>query len=132
MSIMTELFKLAEDSNSETRANLAACIVYKKQIISYGFNRKKTHPFQAKFGRNGDSIYLHAETDAIKNSLRRIDLDILARSTLYVARMKKPFPSAKKMVSGLAKPCEGCAKAISSFNLKRVVWSVDNFHFDCN
>lgn len=131
-SIMSDLFTLAESTPNDTSAQFAACIVYKKQIISYGFNQKKSHPFQAKFGKNEDSIYLHAETDSIKNALKKIDVDLLSRTTLYVARAKKPFPKAKTMVSGIAKPCEGCTKAISTFNIKRVVWSMDNFEYSCH
>ena len=130
-AVMDNLFKLAEASPNDTRAQLAACIVYKKEVISYGFNRKKSHPFQAKFGVNCDSIFLHAETDAIKNALRKIDVDKLAKTTLYVARVKKPHPRAKKMVGGLAKPCLGCAKAISTYAIRRVVWSLDDGGFEC-
>jgi tRNA(Arg) A34 adenosine deaminase TadA len=130
-SIMDNLFKLAEASPNDTRAQLAACVVYKKEIISYGFNRKKSHPFQAKFGINSDAIFLHAETDAIKNAIRKIGVDKMAKATLYVARVKKPYPRAKTMVGGLAKPCQGCAKAISTYAIRRVVWSVDDGGFEC-
>lgn len=125
------LVELASNVPKSGRASVAACIVYKGQIIAWGFNQKKTHPFQARFGRNCDAIYLHAETDAIKNSLRHLSEDELSRSTLYVGRSKKVSPHSKKTLPGLARPCEGCARAISTFGIKRTVWSNDDAGFSC-
>ena len=70
---LSVLEKMAEAvpaaSHRGLRARLAACVVYKRDIVSFGINQLKSHPFQAKFSKNEDSIFLHAETDAIKNAL---------------------------------------------------------------
>lgn len=129
---MTMLERLANDIPRAGRAQIAACIVHKNSIVSYGFNQMKSHPFQARFGRNSDSIYLHAETDAIKNAIRVMPVTDLSRSTLYVFRVKKPYPRAKHNVPGMSKPCIGCARAISTFGIRRVVWSLDGGGFTCN
>lgn len=126
------LVELAGNVPKSGRASVAACVVYKGQIIAWGFNQKKTHPFQARFGRNCDAIYLHAETDAIKNSLRHLSEDELSRSTLYVGRAKKISPHSKRKIHGLARPCDGCAKAIAAFGIKRTVWSNDESGFSCS
>jgi tRNA(Arg) A34 adenosine deaminase TadA len=129
---MTMLERLANSIPRAGRAQIAACIVHKNTVAAYGFNQMKSHPFQARFGRNSDSIFLHAETDAIKNALKVMTVDDLAKSTLYVYRVKKPYPKAKHNIAGMSKPCVGCARAISTFGIRRVVWSLDNHGFACN
>jgi len=119
MSLIT---KLAIGSEGVTGTRMAACVVYKNRVISFGLNRLKSHPFQQKFSKNSDSIYLHAETDAIKNALRFVDVDDLKKSTLYICRIKK---ISKKDCWGLSKPCSGCQKAISTFGIKNVIYSND-------
>ena len=60
------LSRMAADIVSPVGGNarLAACVVYKNDIVSFGLNEKKSHPFQAKYGKNSDAVYLHAETSA--------------------------------------------------------------------
>ena len=108
------------------QARIAACLVYKNEIISFGINQMKTHPFQAQFGKNKDSIFLHAETDCIKNALREIDVDELTRCTLYVCRVKFESHEKRKFVYGLAKPCPGCERAIATFNIKSVYYTLND------
>lgn len=119
------LAKIAFNSDFGSNARLAAAIVYKNDIISIGTNKFKTHPFQAKFGRNSHSIYLHAETTAIKNALRIISQRELSASTLYISRIKYLDETKKNMIFGLAKPCSGCMRAIVTFNIKKVIYSLD-------
>jgi tRNA(Arg) A34 adenosine deaminase TadA len=125
------LARLASDMPKAGRARLATCIVHKGQVASFGFNQMKSHPFQARFGRNSDSIFLHSETDAIKNALRVLTTRELERSTMYVCRIKKPNPRSRTVVMGLARPCEGCARAISTFGIRKVVWTLDDGGFAC-
>lgn len=122
---MNILSKMAMAVEPVRQARIAACLVYKNEIISFGINQMKTHPFQAQFGKNKESIFLHAETDCIKNSLRELEVDDLSRCTLYICRMKYETHEKKKFVFGLAKPCAGCARAITTFNIKKVVYSLD-------
>jgi len=119
------LSKVAIDVSPVGSAKIAACIVIKNKIISFGINQKKTHPFQYKYSKNSMSIYLHAETDAIRNALKFISVDDMKKATLYVVRVKHNKDNHSKLMFGLSKPCKGCFSAISTFNLKRVVYSTD-------
>lgn len=123
------LSRVASDITWNGNARLAACVVYKNEVASFGINEFKTHPFQAKFGRNDDSIYLHAETSAIKNALKVLDEDQLSKSTLYVCRVKFADLKRKRLIFGLAKPCEGCVRCIHTFGLQKVIYSLDKEGF---
>jgi len=79
-----------------------------------------------EWGKNQDSIYLHAEIDAIKNALRLITQAQLAKCDIYIVRVKHPDNGSDDWTEGLAKPCPGCRRAIESFGLKRVFWTEDN------
>lgn len=87
--------------------------------LFYGFNSKKTHPLMAKWGKNPKAICMHAEIDAIKNCLKRFHPNYLNNhfSTMYVARARADGSS------GLAKPCEGCRRALIAFNIQKVIWT---------
>ena len=108
------------------RTRIAACVVYKNEIVSVGCNKLKSHPFQAKFSKHEGSIFLHAETDAIKNALRTIDIHELSKSTLYVCRVKYNENKKNYFLRGLCEPCEGCKRAIATFNIKKVVYTCDD------
>lgn len=123
--ICDNLFTLACDNHNNTRGRLVSAVVYKNQIISYGFNSKKSHPFVIPFQKNEDAIYLHAETDAIKNALKRVSVEQLSKCDLYVIRAKQKSPSDKTMIYGMSKPCKGCSKCISTFGLRSVIYSTD-------
>jgi deoxycytidylate deaminase len=121
--IFDVLFNLAQTIEPVGNARLAAAIVIKNEIVSFGINKRKTHPFQKKYGKNSDAIFLHAEIDAIKNSLKYIGTDELSRASLYVARAKK---TGRHFMQGLAKPCEyGCCKAITAFNIRSVYYTTN-------
>ena len=94
---------------------MAAIIVTKDGREYVGFNSKKTHPLMAKFGKNEKAICLHAEVDAIRQSVRcKAEL---AGSTMYIARVDR------KGLPRLAKPCIGCRRAIISFGIREVEWT---------
>lgn len=121
------LSKVAADIITPAKGNtrISAAIVYKNDIVAFGVNTRKSHPFQAKFGKNEDAVYLHAETDAIKNALKYITVEELEKSTLYICRVKFTDTHRKKMIFGLSKPCCGCARCISTFGIKNVIYSLD-------
>lgn len=125
--IMQFVRRLAIDNPGiNNRLKLAAAVVSKKDIISIGMNTMRSHPIQKKFGKNDNAIYLHAEIDAIVNSLNHIDKDFLRKCTLYVYRVKKDGnPKDRRWVDGLSCPCEGCMGAVDAFKIKRVVHSTD-------
>jgi len=124
----SKLFKdlklIAENVPKVANAQIAAAIVYKRQLISVGFNQKKTHPFQKTFSKNPDAIYLHAETSAIYNALKKVSVEELKKCSLYIFRIKSDGST------GLAKPCVGCMKCITTFDLKAVYYTDENMnHF---
>lgn len=123
------LSKIAIDVTPVATARIAACVVYKNEIVSFGINRLKTHPFQAKFGKNSNAIFLHAETDCIKNALRELSPDDLQRSSLYICRVKYTNKYKERLVFGIAKPCPGCMRAIASFGIRNVFYSCENGNY---
>lgn len=124
--IMDFLKRQAIDNNDFRRAKLAAAIGIKGRIISLGINQRKSHPFQKTYAKNSDAIFLHAEINAIKNSLNHIEPEDLKNATLYIYRVKRPHERAKSWTNGIAKPCKGCVRAITEFDFKRVVYTTDN------
>jgi tRNA(Arg) A34 adenosine deaminase TadA len=94
----------------------------------YGQNTYKTHPLQAKYGVNSESVHVHAEISAIIQALnwkarqkgthyRNKDICDLSDFTLYVARVLKNGQPAN------AKPCEGCMSAIKEFGIREIYWT---------
>lgn len=121
-----ELKLIAQDLTPVGQARIAAALVVKRDVLAYGTNKSKTHPMQKKYGRNIHSICLHAEIDCIRNALmRHKDPEILKKATLYIVRAKKKKNNDKGYVFGLAKPCEGCQRAIEAFGIKRVIYSIE-------
>lgn len=112
--------------NNPMKMKLAACLVIRNEVISVGFNSEKSHPMQKRFSKNSESIFKHAEVDAIVGALRHIDSDLLKRSTLYVFRVKKKNKGDMTWVDGMAEPCSGCKKAIEHFGIRKVVYSTDS------
>lgn len=124
VEILNTLARIAE-ANDDSNIKFCAAIVRGNKIVSYGFNRNKSHPFQAKFSKNPEAIFLHAEVHAIKNALRDLSVEELKNTELYITRVKKPKAGDKHFVWGLAKPCCGCERAIAEFGIKRTVYTTD-------
>ena len=126
LRIMDFLRRQAIDNEGASRAKLSACVVIKNRIISTGRNQYKSHPLARQYGKNKEAIFLHAEVNAIANSLNHVDKDDLRKATLYVYRIKHPDNDKREWVNGMAKPCKGCMRAIAEFDFKRVVYTTDN------
>jgi deoxycytidylate deaminase len=108
-------------------ARIATALVYKREIISTGICQMKSHPFQKTYAKNSKAIFLHAEVDAIKNAVnQRIDLDIIAKSTLYICRQRI---IAQEWTAGIARPCSGCERCIAAFGINQVVFSLDDYGY---
>ena len=120
--IFNETFKLAQAVEPVRGARIAAAVVRKGKVISYGFNHKKSHPFQAKFCKNNHAVFFHAEVHAIKNALTSINIDDISKCELYIVRAKRDKAN-RKWISGMSKPCSGCQKCIDLFDLKSVYYS---------
>lgn len=92
-----------------------------------GWNSYKTHPLQARFASNSESIHCHAEITAIKNTIQFLsrrrglsyrDVTDLSEWSMAVARVLKNGDSA------LAQPCVGCQRALSTFGVKDIQWTI--------
>ncbi len=125
-TIMSTLEKLAETVQPVGAARIAAAVVYGNDVVAFGINRKKSHPFQKKFSRHPDAIWLHAETDAVSKAMKILSLDELSRSTLYVCRVRFDDNDRVNLRRGLAKPCEGCMRCAASFDISKVCYSTED------
>jgi tRNA(Arg) A34 adenosine deaminase TadA len=123
--ILKTLEKVAEAVPAIRSSRIASAITFKGQVISFGTNSMKTHPLQSRFSKEPQAICLHAEIDAIKNALRYISAKDLTKSTLYVLRYKYKDNTRKNHEWGIAKPCEGCSRAIASFGIPNVFYTLD-------
>jgi tRNA(Arg) A34 adenosine deaminase TadA len=99
---------------------IASAITYRGDIVAFGQNRYKSHPFQSRYSKNENSIYLHAETCAIHNALKKLSLDQIAKSSLYILRIKSDHSI------GSSNPCMGCKKCIMAFGIKNVYYTNNN------
>lgn len=123
--VIDMLTRLAiENPGVRSKYKIAAGVVYKKNLIATGINSYKTHPLMWEFGKNQDSLFLHAEIDAIKNSLRLITQEQLTKCDMYIVRVKRSQTN-KRWVFGLAKPCKGCQRAIETFDVKNIFYTTD-------
>ena len=126
-SILNQLLKRAIERPKVGCSRIAAVLVYKNQFF-YGGNSYKSHPFQAKYSKNPDSIYLHAEVDAINKARKVLSPLEMRKATLYIARVKgRPTvdQDCDTLLWGLAKPCKGCQRAIYMEGVGRVIFTTD-------
>jgi deoxycytidylate deaminase len=118
-----DLFERASLLETCGGARVAACLTNGRGIYAYGYGQKKTHPFQKKFGRSEEHIYLHAEVDAIKNWINSNHAEDLIYCELYIMRVKK----VKGLwVTGLSIPCVGCMRAINAFGISYVYFTQED------
>lgn len=123
------LFGVAIAVEPVSRAKVAACIVRKGKIVSFGVNKMKSHPFQLKYSNHPEAIYLHAETAAIKRALSFIRPPALSDCSLFVLRVKRPELQNRgpdilsEWQYAMAKPCQACEKAIVEFQIKEVLFT---------
>lgn len=116
------------DFVTNSRIRISAMLVIKNEIISIGSAMMKSHPFQKKYGRTEDSIFLHAEVNCIHKALRKINN--FDNATLYICRLKYYMIDNnidnKVLGYGMSCPCSGCFRAIVEFGIKRVVYTIDS------
>lgn len=118
--IITLLQRIAQTVTPVSNARIAAAIVSRSEVLAIGINKNKSHPLQAKFSKHEDAILIHAELDAIVNFLREHKSEELIGKDIYVVRVIRSGERA------LARPCEGCMRAILSFGIKRIFYSADS------
>lgn len=115
---------IAEDVEPVSNARLAAMVFYRGRPVSFGVNLKKTHPFAAKYSKNPDAIYLHAEASAILAAKKRLSEAEMRKAILIVCRVKYDINGNPNYA--IAKPCEGCAKCIEDHGIKTVIYTEDS------
>lgn len=120
------LFDIAKDIDPVAHAKVTAGLYIKNELISIGWCQYRTSPFALKYGKNAQSLCIHAENGAIKQALHRYSVDDLenAKTILYIARAKR-FEVGSSWVWGLSAPCNGCMRLIADFNIKRVVYTLN-------
>jgi deoxycytidylate deaminase len=128
-----DVYTIARDTIPVAEYRLASGIYFRNTLIAIGVAKEKSHPLAARFGKNPDAIYPHAEIDAIINALKVIDETELQNCVIYVARARKDstistvIPGVRPDIWGYAKPCIGCSKAIfERFKMKEVIYTTDS------
>jgi tRNA(Arg) A34 adenosine deaminase TadA len=125
ISILEELSKIKEDD--ALRVRVASAIVYRHKLISIGTNKLKTDPFQKRFSRNNNKIYIHAEIEAIKKASKILTKKEFKHSSIYVCRLKwNSTHKNKKLIFGMSKPCDSCMNAIIEFGIKKIIYTTNN------
>lgn len=124
INIFLKLRKLAIQ-NSIEYAKFSSAILIKNRVICFGCNSLKSHPMQARFGRNEAAIFWHAETNVIKSALDCVNPEDLAKADLYICRVKRIGPGGS-YVFGQAHPCAGCMRAIREFQFKQIHYTTDD------
>ena len=129
MKHLSLLEKIAETVDPVRSSRHASAIVLKNDIISISTNRIKSHPFQSRFARNPEAIFMHAEVGAIHKALKKISLKDLEKSSLYVLRVKR-FNINSDFIWGNSRPCSGCSMCLAEFGIKNVIYSTssENIH----
>lgn len=119
LKFITLAMKMAQDIDLWAGVRISAILAYRGDLLSIGYNDHKTHPFQARFGKNRFAIFWHSETKCIANAIKRNYTELLPKSTMYVVRIMANGKSA------LARPCIGCDAALKSHNIGRILYSTN-------
>jgi deoxycytidylate deaminase len=112
--------KAAQANPIEGLSKMAAVIYDRNRLISIGLNSHKTHPLAKQFQKNVHALKIHAEIAAIVNARQSVE-----GMSMFIARVNR---SGLPM---LAKPCNGCFRAITAFGIKNVHWTenyYDGYH----
>lgn len=123
LNILEDLKTLALTGN-HPKVWVAAALVHRNKVISYGLNSMKSHTFQKRYGKNEHAVFLHAEVDCIRNA-KKLRFDRFDGCMLYVARVKYNNTEKERFIDGLAMPCEGCMRCINDFGIRGVVYTMD-------
>jgi deoxycytidylate deaminase len=106
--------------------NIGAAIIYKKRIISYGFNSICTHPFQKRMGKavgNENKQHLHAETDAVLSAKSK-SVDF-SQCSIVVVRVLRNGTLA------MAKPCDSCQHMlVDMYGFKTVIYTTGEHTYE--
>ena len=123
--------KVAENSTYK-QFHIGAIIVYKGNVVSTGYNSRKTHPIQKKYNRKyryfNDSDkpiedMLHAEISSLVNIPYCVDQNIdYSQAKIYIYRICP----GKRLKMGLCRPCPACFAALRDKGFKKVYYTTDD------
>ena len=110
--------KQASKLSDYPKIHIGACLIYKKQVLSIGYNSLTTHPMQKyynqfrndktyKFDVDRQNNYLHAEMSCIVSSKHLTNID-WSKVHLYIYR------------NGMCRPCNSCMQAIIERGIKHI------------
>lgn len=113
---LPNFFRLAKvaSTHSDYKVRMGACIVVRGTVVSFGFNKIKTHPYFA------DHTTIHAEARAIWASGK----EKIIGSSIFIYRQH-----GKNKLPVIAKPCAKCMELIRKFGCKYVFYTTSNFPF---
>lgn len=107
-------------------------LTYKKHILAFAPNGEKTSPEQAHYNKfrnfnhvQGKPIHhkIHAEIAALHKVPYPVGLETdWNKVNVYVARIS---PGRKKGI-GLARPCEGCLKALEDIGIRNIFYTTND------
>lgn len=96
---------------------VGAAVLTNRQIYAYGVNSWKSHPLQAKYAKHPESIYLHAETDALRRAAWMFPPETIQTMYMLVVRILADGSI------GLSMPCGGCFNALEAFGISKVYFT---------
>lgn len=103
--------------STHAKAHIGAVIVIGNYVVSRGFNKKKTHPMQARLDRENNyhcpNGKLHAEVSALLNSGKHD----LTNAEIYI------FREDKQGIMANCKPCVSCTEALRVAGIREVFYT---------
>jgi pyrimidine deaminase RibD-like protein len=128
-------FAIKQAQNHEYDHNLeyklCAVIVRGGNVISIGFNQRKTNAFVEHYTdkiRGGGRNYClstHAEMHAV--ALARASTD-LRGCKIFVARIR-PAESPTGSSTGLSRPCPICINVLNAYGIKKAYYTIDDLNY---
>lgn len=123
--VARSISKLSDFHKSHT----GCVVVYRKQIISTGCNRVKTHPIQRqyntyRFNEITDRHCVHAEVDAL-SKIRHHNVD-WSRVSVYVYREHRVTGALM-----MARPCESCMRFMRELGVRHIYYTgYDSYNYE--
>jgi deoxycytidylate deaminase len=103
--------------NSSYKQRVGAVLTKGNRVLATGYNQLRGH--RSLRSNHWDNA-LHAETHALLVALKRVSIEDIKGSTMFVARIKKDGSS------GLALPCADCFELLQKFQIKRIVFTTNS------
>lgn len=113
-----------ETTSDKLNAHLVAVIVKGGNVITWSRNIPKMNVYTMQNApKHAGCVSIHAEVSAIFRARRKTDL---RGCKMFVARVTKDnHLKPERGRIGLAKPCAACMRAIASYGIKRVIYTIE-------